>query len=488
MSEIPAESSDEQTAISWLGALLHERHHWLQCISTTSGLALTLMLELRSSSIPLTLNPHELRRDDVPILQFAPDTYEGRRDATISQDKQGAAELWETLEILRRTLSGARKGDIDCLLRAGKYPSFKTASDLIEPILASALQNEVAAAQLREIWARWHEFDQVREPEDRILRNFPYRGWGVGARHFFECGARINEMLLMAVRLGPKRTLDTTILFRGVYGVANELFYRELGDPTLAKEVALAWACDAALRGRLPPITPFLAFRGTPAVGIFLSIVEALRDFPFPAQGPDITNPEYVLAYVQRLERHLAERNEGLSKMLSMTTETSNRLLGHLGAEAVSKGLFNLGADGFPIETAATSRLTYFLANSSSALTLRQSHPEFFCLPVCHYLHNRQAFHELFDSFMPPLVSYHSIGIHPTRDIQGWSEFFIGSAVTHELLLWLAVGERNDFDAAITPFLNTAQGYEFGRAIVRRITRGLLRDSELADHLIAGLQ
>ena len=486
MSETPGETSDADTMAHWLGALLHERHHWLQCISTTSGIALTVLLELRSSSIPSMLDAKALVPDDIPLLRFAPARYERGSDAALTRGKQGAAELWETVEILRRLVTGARKGDVECLLQAGKYPSFKTTSEMIKPMLIEALREKEAGANLAKLWAHWHDLDQKRKQEnDRVMRNLAHRGWSVGARHFLECGARVNEALLIASRLSRGAPVNVDPLFEGVYGVANEMFYRELGEPTLSKEVALAWACDTALQGTLPPVAPFLAYAGTPPAFFFLAIVDALRDFEFPASEPDVTEPESVRRYIQELERHLAERKPEVSQQLTMNLTLSAKLLDHLDQEAAARNMFDSEDGGLPALIDGTSRLTYFLACSAAALRLRRQSPEFFSLPVCFYLNDRSKFHELFDPLAPPLVRYTGKGVFPTRKIKGWPEFFSAFAVQHELLLWLAVGPPDGFKAAITPYLETPAGPDWSRFVLRIATESIFEDSPIAEHVLS---
>jgi hypothetical protein len=462
-------SADIETSVRNLAALLHERHHWLQLVGTTSGMFSTLLLELQAALVGSFLPLTEITSAQLPIL-----------DAFSADDT--LIQYWCRAETARRFVYGARPGDTSILLDRGFTPRWRELSEQLAQVVIAAVEGTAAEESVRKIW----NADGPDVPsEPRQYPILKHAGWLAGARHLMECGARINESFKLIVELGqlrPGEPVDVGPMFTGVYGLIKDIFYEAHGSPSIGKEIALAYICDRSLNSLLPPILPFwpgLIERGSPML-FFLRCNEALRGFHFD-QPIDLFEPESIDEYVRSISTHLFSTN--LNPMLTLADGLKSAMLEHIEQEIRAVDIFVVEDKQLPRPTRRGSRHRFFLARCARAAKLRAEHPGFFAMPASMYLSDRKKFHQVFDQLQPPLVRYGEIGIATTSTDFGWLEFFLLSSIQYEMLRGIMFFDPRALAERLRPFVQTIGKREHGTMLVRHAIRITLGDSQLADAL-----
>lgn len=467
LTAVPDDSEQSLDVVAGaLGALLHERHHWLQHVGTVVGVFSSLLIELQAGIAIGAVPLDEIGPGDLPLL-------------TSRWTDEPGLIFWRRVEATRRMVIGCRRNDFEILERNGFPPEFTLLSKSLRTMVADVASGSDTLAALLD---RWNDF--LVEPNERpaVIEE---RGRLFGARYLMEGAARRSEMfriadLWMKDHRGP---YDASALFAGDYGVADSVFRSQVAQWSPATEVGFAFACDLALNGFYPPIAPASGDAVTPgwAPGVcFAYVCSLLKGFPFGDHQIDLYDPEEVRALLDALADHVGDSfampHAGMADLVQAS-------FGHLDAETEAARVFRLVDGELPEPTRQGSRIRYGLAQMATAYRLRREMPELFVFPVCWYVADRKRFREHFDRIQPPLLSYGGRGIAPSRPETGWLEFFLAAAVTHEAIRGALVCEPDDLASRLLPFARSYGGDEHGRSVLQRALWHTFRGGPLADDL-----
>ncbi|MHC3472143.1 hypothetical protein ACYF6T_26105 [Streptomyces sp. 7R007] len=464
LGEVVDESGTHEERIAVLAALLHERHHWLQHVGTGAGLFGTLLLELQLGMIEGDVPLGELRESDLPLLG--------------QEDRFGdALGRWERLEATRRLYFGCRRGDLDVLRQDGREPLWGELVPTISSVMGGMLPNSPYIE-------RYRAFLEDRRRHLPVDRHFVTEsGWSVGARHLMEGAARQSEMFrLLAAALDGHRhsgaaaeefAFNVSEHYSGLYGVARRLFDHTVTTRTAAADVGFSFACDLALNVLAPPLYPVTPVNpGT----YFAHVVRRLADFRFD-RVIDFTDPAHVRALIAELTDHVA-RAPGLdlTQPLDFKKQVVDALFGHLHPDEVAGELFTLPhADAVPVPSGPSSRLRYLFALTAEAERVRARAPEIFVFPSASYLHDRAAFRTLFERVQPPLLAYGADGLHGTRPIPGWPEYFVATGIHYEVMRGLVMHDAHTLGTHLAPYFRLSPG------LLATVLKGTLHDAPAAD-------
>ncbi|MFD5131594.1 hypothetical protein [Streptomyces olindensis] len=465
------ESASYEDRIALLAALLHERHHWLQHVGTSTGLFGTLLLELQNAMIEHGVPLEELRTEDLPLLR---------------QEHRFADALgkWERLEATRRLYFGCRRGDLDALMRDGRAPLWGELAPLVSGTMGKLLADSPYID-------RYQAFFADRGGHLPVDKTFVTEsGWSVGARHLMEGAARQSEVfrLLQGALDGHCHSGAPAEAFRfnlsehytGVYGVARKLFDSVVGARTVAADIGFAFACDMGLNALAPPLYPLVPVNpGT----YFAHVVHKLADFRFD-RCLHIVDPPHVRALIAELTEHVGVVGGASRRMTDLDLRLPQRfkremvdgVLGHLRPDEVAGQLFTLPhADAVPVPSGPSCRLRYLLALTAEAERIRARSPEIFVFPAASYLDDRTAFRALFERIQPPLLSYGSQQFRGTRPIAGWPDFFVATGIHYEVMRGLVMHDARTLGISLAPFARLAPG------LLRIVLRGALHGAPVAD-------
>jgi hypothetical protein len=480
-------SKDELSIRAAMSALLHERHHWLQTIGTLGGIFHYLLLD-QQALIVQSLLSHEksLGIDDLPLAdgRFAD-------SADILQ--------WEHVEYIRRVFWGARRGDIRVFENDRYGLDFPAVTQLLRRMLFIAVEGSEDA---RQALSNWNVAGSRISRRPTLLDS---SGWALGARHLMEDSARVTEIFRLARYGQDVRLLDeiddapTSNKFTGIYGKARSLFYSTVRNvspgidtKTPVSEMVFNYICDAALNRIYPPAGPaqgeFIDDVWNPAT-YMVFLCRGLSGFDL-RRKVDVYDASQVRRLIFELDHHLDDALGGLiGSSRALTRATTKKIFSGIEAESVADELFRVDETGWPRAKSWHGRLSYVLALSKAALSLRETHPELFIFPACHYVSDRAYFHELFDPVAPPLVLYGDSGIAPGPDKQtGWMEYFLCDAIMYELLRGMVMSDPNDLQRKIAPYAKICFGVEAGRSLVEAVVRLFFGDRPVCDDFLRGLQ
>lgn len=462
-------ADDSAAAAKLMGAMLHERHHWLQNIGTPAGMFHYLILERQAILIQAVLaREKQLSVDDMPLC-------EGRLKDTLE------LKLWDHLELVRRMLWGARRGDISVLQEHLGAANFEEVSAQIGQLLLVAVEGADGARSHLDLMLEIAGGTAASGP---IL--FDSGGWGLGARHLMEDAARTSEVARL-IAYGshgdePLATISDLVVgkyFTGMYGKAKSLFYPRLarlypsGTGTRATELAFEYLCDVSLRGAYPPFAPaaggFLSADWNPGAQ-FAFMLRHLAGFDLH-QRVELFDPVDVRGFLADLHAHLNEQTDGfLDASDALAEHTAVSALGTLNSMQVADSLFEL-RENWPFAKSWHGRLSYMLSLSKEALRIRSENPELFVFPACHYVADRQKFHELYDPIASPLVRYPNtgeksggIGPSPGKP-EGWMEYFICDAIMYDLLRGMVMQTPDQLVEMVYPYIHTLHGTKSGLSL-----------------------
>lgn len=454
--------SDEAAARAAMGALLHERQHWLQTIGTSAGLFHYLILDQQAHLVQAILaREKQLAPSDLPLIsgQFA---------------QAGELFAWERIECIRRIFWGARRGDIRILEEVQNPLRFTAMTELLKDLFITAVNgSHDAISYFDSVWPK--AGNRIGSPpkllDDRM-------GWGLGARHIMEDAARVTEVFHLAQYGQPIPIQD---YFTGVYGKARTLFYQVMGYNPLFQgispisEIVFSYVCDVALNRLYPPIGPAdgSAIDDVWNPATYLAyLTRRLADFDL-RRSLDVYDPMQVRQLILELDSHL-DRNLGgdLSQLRILTRHAVDAIFRDLDHEVLSGQLFEVDSTGWPRAASWHGRLTYMLALAKAAFSLRETYPEIFVFPVCHYVTSRERFHQLYDPIASPLIRYGAKGIAPSPGKpEGWLEYFLCDALMYDLLRRMVMYGPDELVTTIAPYTQIYPGHQFGQPLVEAILR-----------------
>jgi hypothetical protein len=436
--------------IDFLATLLHERHHWLQHVGTTTGMFTSMLLEIQSDLTFHFLSTHRLSSSDLPLV-------------TSQHGDDKMIFWWEQIEATRRLYMGSRMGDFNALVNDGRVPMFLTLSKAMLKLL-----DEVSPCHPRNnilsLWDVEHKNEVADHPV--MLR---LRGWNVGSRHLMECSARLTEMFkLLFDRARFDGYVDLEELFGGIYGIVREAYYRIIKiEVSLEADIALMVICDLALNTPdLPPLSPLAGeavHRGSTPLGAFLLHVDRLRSFQFGSADIDVCEPESVSEFAGRVVAWVL----GDSKLTDFVVSASAlSVMGDLSPDMSADSIFTARKNRLPRPNKAVSRFTYLASLSARAFKIRMNRADIFYFPFAQYAQNRGKFHDLFDQVQPPLVRYGSDGIRPTRSELGWLEFFTSAMIQCELARGIYMFDIDELASRLAVFSHSALGIDHGGSVM----------------------
>ncbi|MFI7425466.1 hypothetical protein ACIBPB_00615 [Micromonospora sp. NPDC049836] len=461
LARVPGADDDYESIVSLLGALLHERHHWLQQIGTVAGLFTSLLLETQAGLIAGNLPVQELTVDDLPLC-------DGRfRDSP-------AVIGWERVEASRRMFAGCRKGDFTALADNGRPPAFLLLADLQRPVVTQVCRGDPDHSLLR-TWADLQPIDEVPVILD-------HRGWLVGTRHLMECAARISEVFKIGSDLNRagRGPFNFTPLLSGIYGVAHDLFYDGGKPVSVASEIGLAALCDMALNGPYPPLAPTAGTfvrRGWSPGASFALLVRLTEGFRFDVEL-DPFDPAAVRQFLTELTAHVGYPPH------DTVSDLMGSVIGEQDPDVVATEIFRLEEDRLPEPTMNGARIRYLFSIAARAFEIRREAPELFVFPFAQYGADRKAFRAHFDRLQPPLLAHGEQGLAPTRPIPGWLEFFLASSVEYELTRRMVMSTAPEIAQVLAGYARSIGGTEHGLAVIIAQLRSIFRGGPLGDELV----
>jgi hypothetical protein len=470
--EIATDRSDyHQESLSYLAALLHERHHWLQLIGTTSGLFLTLLLELQSALLYSSVDVRNIDTDQLPLLD------------TLKEDDV-FAYTWGMIECLRLSYFGSRPGDYEGLRDKGMNPQVQWISGLLYQIVSAAFGGTAAEPAILSLW----EAKAAVAADEGRIKPVRYRGWLVGARHLMECGARINEMTKLAAGTPGSDQNEIAPYFAGIYGIAHDIFCMIHGEPSTTKELALSYLCDLSLNTFAPPVAPLLPAwvgrEGWSPARLFVTCANSLKGFNFE-RPCSFQDPDSVNDFVQSISDHLSRSEAGTS--ISMIAEMTSNLLDDMNPVIETNDMYRVVEGSLPEPTTPGSTHKYFISRCVAGRRIRSENPGFFAVPGAWYVKDRALFHELFDQVAPPLARYGSYGIGLTQKRDpGWLEFFIEGALQREITRGVMFFDTKRLAQRLRSFANVASAPDYGKQLITHIIRSFLGAS-LGESLITDM-
>lgn len=458
---MPGEHDDYESIVSLLGALLHERHHWLQQIGTVSGLFTSLLLETQAGLIAGNLPVQELTVDDLPLCRgrFA---------------DSSAVVGWERVEAARRMFAGCRKGDFTALADNGRSPALLLLAQLQRSVVTQVCRGDPERSPLR----NWADLQPVEETP--ILLN--HRGWLVGARHLMECAGRISEVFKVGSDLGraDRGPFDFTPLLSGVYGVAHDVFYDGGRPMSVASEIGLSALCDMALNGPYPPLAPtagkFLGRSWSPGA-VFAMLVRQTEGFRFDVEV-DPFDPAAVRQFIRDLAAHVGWLPGDL------ISDAVGSVIGAQDPDVVATEIFRLEEHRLPEPTMNGSRIRYLFSIAARAFEIRREAPELFVFPFAQYGADRKGFRAYFDRLQPPLLAHGEQGLAPTRPIPGWLEFFLAASVEYEVTRRMVMFTAPEIALVLAGYARSIGGTEHGLAVITAELRNMFRGGPLGVELV----
>lgn len=466
IGDVPAPGDGYERYMDTLSALLHERHHWLQHVGTSAGLFGSILLEMQGGLILGSVPLGDLWVDDLPLLES-------------EQKFSEALRTWEHLEATRRLFFGCRLGDFKALIDTGRTPLFQSLLPFVEEMVEGVYgPSPHLSEQVDHLRSLAGSLEKFKGP---LLKQ---SGWTVGARHLMEGAARQAE-IFRRLDLEHRRHVEESVdggplvinvdeYYAGIYGVARKIFNLAVETVSTAAEVGFAFACDLALNVPCPPVTPFPV--DNPGV-FYFKICHALRDFRFD-RSFDLYDPAQVRSLLEELADHVGN----LSVVAEVKRRTFTSYFGHLDPEELAGNLFEVSKGNLP-RPMGGARLKYVTALGVLAERVRADVPDMFVFPVASYCDDRGAFRKQFNRIQPPLVSYGTNGIAPTRDVFGWLEYFLALAVQNEVGRSLVMFDVGGVAARLAPLVRSIGGEEHGRAVVRRSLAETFGGAPLAEEI-----
>jgi hypothetical protein len=415
--EGPNETTENRVAA--MGALLHERMHWLQFIGTSAG-HFSASLATLQAGLLFKEEWHEepLSAADLPLLDCI----------RVPDDER---TLWLACERDYAAIFGGPRPQLDGLERIGATFQLEAISRQLRDLGARVVRDHPSYERLQEsLWAK-AEF-----PKGSVMM-LDHDGVGLGATHCMETAARANEIFRLEeglAMLDENWALDEEAYWFDVYAVARALFFqitgRRPGEPKA--ELAMCVLADWALNCPLPPMIPFSgSLEKSPGrfPGPFFAVLShevEVDTLPEPA-GSRI---EWANQATTAIYDQISEKVERVLTPLDMARTWAKSLEG-LDEMSVPDDIYRKPPSG-PIEPVdGVARLRYLSILWLRAARLRLEHPSFFALPFAYYATDRKFFHELWDPLEPPLVSSGPNRFVPTVDDPNWFAFFYLAAVQH---------------------------------------------------------
>ena len=399
-----------------LGALLHERMHWLQFVGTTTGLFSAYLSALQAGMLfEVEPGSRDLSVADLPMLDGP-------------QTPPDSRTWWLACERTLFTVTGAPRAYFEMLethggnsyqLRGISEFLWKMAKQVgVEPRVDEIMDQAISAAEF---------------PANIHVAYLQVEDSALGAAHLMEVAARANEAWKLAEYARDDEPLRYEDFFYPPYSLARDIFYSIVEKPpTAGLELAMCVLADWALNLPLPPLSPLAGDLDSGRIPgtLFPFLVKAL-DTDYLPTAVNYYDEGGANELVRRIYSQVRERCPVETPL--EIAEAVRTFFSPMNDVVVPDSLYSTTASGIADPADSLARLKYLTKVAYDAAGLRLKNPAFFPAPYLYYGRDRKAFHAIFDQIEPPLRAVGDHRFLPSRDDTAWFTFFYGAALQHEV-------------------------------------------------------
>ncbi|MGN6254616.1 MAG: hypothetical protein ACTHO8_06495 [Solirubrobacterales bacterium] len=467
-----SEDQPYENRIAAMGALLHERTHWLQFVGTAAGRFSVWLSTLQSGLLLYDVKDGPpLSAEDLPLLSN-PKVTETRR------------ELWYSCEQVYASIFGAPQAYFDQLEANSKGLGIPELGHQLQDLGSQLLEGDDGYASYQGSVSS----AQRQGTKTALLR---WEDGAFGAAHLMECGARLNELFRLSEGIeakGDGYEIDANAYLFPPYSTARDLYFEITGRTRQVEdEMAICVLVDWALNCPLPPVLPLGAVLGeNPTLlpgPFFVWLAKNLDLDAITLPDSEATRVDWADEFAVAIYDQIASKTEVLTPL--QMGELTLKLFAGLDSMAIPESIYEIldQERGWrPIDS--LSRLRYLSILTQRAMRLRVEHPGFFPLPVSYYTASRELFHEYWDPIQPPIISIGSKRWVPTFEDPAWFSFFYISAIQHELAMSAADCDCVGLGRRLAHFTNPHLGSEAHRLLADAVT-DVLGDGSATQAVVA---